>query len=68
MEKAKLKQLLQRAEEADKLLDNITDHLAHLQNETLETTLAQPFETVSRFIWEVIKYLEREIEETHDNT
>lgn len=68
MEKAELKQLLQRAEEADKLLDNITDQLAHLQSETLETTLAQPFETVSRFIWGVIKYLEREIEKTHDNT
>ena len=68
MEKAELKQLLQRAKEADKLLDTITDQLAHLQSETLETSLAQPFETVSRFIWGVIKYLEREIEETHDNT
>lgn len=68
MKKAELKQLLQRAKEADKLLDTITDQLAHLQSETLETSLAQSFETVSRFIWGVIKYLEREIEETHDNT
>lgn len=50
--------LLSRAKAVDNLLDYITDELAHLQNEHLETSLAQPFETVSRFIWDIIEYLE----------
>ncbi|WP_367007386.1 hypothetical protein ABZ559_04650 [Streptococcus sp. ZY19097] len=45
-----LEALLERANKSDEELNYITDYLASLNNEAIETTLAGKFEAVSRFI------------------
>lgn len=63
MASKQLEALLERANKSDEELDYITDYLASLNNEAIETILAGKFEAVSRFIWEIQDYLQEKLKE-----
>ncbi|HEM6217073.1 TPA: hypothetical protein ACT2FU_002204 [Streptococcus suis] len=67
MASKQLEALLERANKSDEELDYITDYLASLNNEGIETTLAGKFEAVSRFIWEIQGYLQEKLKEKTQN-
>ncbi|HEL2195343.1 TPA: hypothetical protein TZE17_000992 [Streptococcus suis] len=67
MASKQLETLLERASKSDEELDYITDYLASLNNEVIETTLAVKFEDVSRFIWEIQGYLQEKLKEKTQN-
>ncbi|CYX87992.1 TPA: hypothetical protein TZM60_001750 [Streptococcus suis] len=67
MASKQLEALLERANKSDEELDYITDYLASLNNEAIETTLAGKFEAVSRFIWEIQDYLQEKLKEKTQN-
>ncbi|HEM4414401.1 TPA: hypothetical protein U1Y64_002202 [Streptococcus suis] len=67
MASKQLEALLERANKSDEELDYITDYLASLNNEGIETTLAGKFEAVSRFIWEIQDYLQEKLKEKTQN-
>ncbi|HEM3484974.1 hypothetical protein [Streptococcus suis] len=67
MASKQLEALLERANKSDEELDYITDYLASLNNEAIETTLAGKFEVVSRFIWEIQGYLQEKLKEKIQN-
>ncbi|HEM6342579.1 TPA: hypothetical protein U2D03_002195 [Streptococcus suis] len=67
MASKQLEALLERANKSDEELDYITDYLASLNNEGIETTLAGKFEAVSRFIWEIQGYLQEKLKEKKQN-
>lgn len=67
MASKQLEALLERANKSDEELDYITDYLASLNNEGIETTLAGKFEAISRFIWEIQDYLQEKLKEKIQN-